>query len=359
MKRVAVLIPGMMGSSLSIDVGTSNPDILWDDDFRTNYRLLLQDPKRLVWTGKTADASVMREAHAGWWAPKYKLWNRTIEYLDQHNEFSLPDAQLHFGYDWRQSLLESSDLLHDKLTVCAGHDVALEAPYGSDVRFVVIAHSMGGVLARVAIGLGKLDPSWINKMFLVGSPLRGAPQAFHSLYGDIAPLPLFITLVKLFRGRNQQRFLSRFRECLQSFPSAYQLLPHVDWWYLFYGPSDRRNALGEGVIPLRYREHAREAHEAIKDGTAILERAKVPVFAIFTKVHFKAQTEIEYRVTPNNASYSVDEVLGRSVYGDGTVPMESARDTLTRATRCDLESVDHLTMCHDSKVVARLAANIN
>jgi hypothetical protein len=356
MARMAVLIPGIMGSSLRYDDGTGQHRILWDKDFRTNYANLLRDPKLLAWTGKTAHACLLREAHAGWIYPKYKLWNRTIDFLDRHQDFQ--NAQLHFGYDWRQSLLGTADILCARLSTEIGDDVAKSSSNRSAPRFVMIAHSMGGVLVRVALGLQKLHPSWLDRLFVIGAPLRGAPQALHSLYGDISPLPLLVTLIRLLRGPNQQRFLEYFRECMQSFPSAYQLLPHIDCWYLYYGSNDRRNALQEGNIPEVHREHAREAHEATRGGAAILERAGIPVFCLFTKVHFQEQTELEYRVHPRPMGYAIDEVLARTDYGDGTVPMESARDTVTHATLLDLVSVTHATMCNDRKVVDRLRNHI-
>ena len=99
------------------------------------------------------------------------------------------------------------------------------------MRFNVIAHSMGGLIARYAamygdadIPRGRLRPTWagarnFDKIFLLGTPNEGSVQALDSLLNGFS----------LFGGGLNLPFvqnLSRFD--VFTIPSIFQLLPHED-----------------------------------------------------------------------------------------------------------------------------------
>ncbi len=91
-----------------------------------------------------------------------------------------------FAYDWRRDNVESARLL-------VGRVEALKQKLGRpDLRFNVVAHSMGGLVARYAAMYGDRDlppegaqpqPDWagasfVSKIFMFGTPNEGSAEAF-------------------------------------------------------------------------------------------------------------------------------------------------------------------------------------
>jgi pimeloyl-ACP methyl ester carboxylesterase len=121
-----------------------------------------------------------------------------------------------FPYDWRQDNVEQSRGLHALID-------AIRADYGdAGLRVDIVAHSMGGLIARYYLRYGPHDvldgmPSLISlygtnrirKLILLGTPNFGAVSALH---GYLAGEPVG---------------LGRIRpETLATLPSGYQLFPH-------------------------------------------------------------------------------------------------------------------------------------
>lgn len=129
-----------------------------------------------------------------------------------------------FAYDWRRDNVENARLLTRKM-------VELKQKSGKPtLRFNVIAHSMGGVIARYAAMYGdedlppageKLSPTWIgaknlNKIFMFGTPNEGSMSAFESLLtGYYVPLPT---------GRLKIGSLNS--KVIFTSPAVFELLPH-------------------------------------------------------------------------------------------------------------------------------------
>ena len=132
-----------------------------------------------------------------------------------------------FAYDWRRDNVESARLLVKRVE-------ALKLKLGRpDLRFNVVAHSMGGLVARYAAMYGDRDlppagsaprPDWagadfINKIFMFGTPNAGSAEAFAIL------LEGYSVTEGLRRRVHLLNKLSR--EDVMTAPSIYQLLPHA------------------------------------------------------------------------------------------------------------------------------------
>jgi pimeloyl-ACP methyl ester carboxylesterase len=132
-----------------------------------------------------------------------------------------------FAYDWRRDNAESARRLAAKI---AALKQRLNRP---DLRFDIIAHSMGGLIARYFAMYGDQDvldqpqpqPDWrgaehVNRLILFGTPNAGSMDALRSLiYGysvTEADKPRFI----LFRSLG--------RAMIFTAPAVYQLLPRND-----------------------------------------------------------------------------------------------------------------------------------
>ncbi|MFL6373308.1 MAG: esterase/lipase family protein [Pyrinomonadaceae bacterium] len=127
-----------------------------------------------------------------------------------------------FPYDWRRDNVENAQLLMRRIQAVK---LRLRKP---NLKFDIIAHSMGGLIARYAAMYGSADlpvgnpvPTWagassINKLMLFGTPNEGSFVAFDALLnGEPLILGHKLPLVDDFRA-----------EDIFTLPSIYQLLPH-------------------------------------------------------------------------------------------------------------------------------------
>ena len=133
-----------------------------------------------------------------------------------------------FAYDWRRDIVESAQKLNQfikekKIYV----EKELEKRFGitdHDVKFDIVAHSMGGLVARYFMRYGDQDlPSdgslpqlnwagskFVNRLIMVGTPNGGTLDA----------------LLKLIQGYHPALLLPRYPPAvLGTMPSLYEMLP--------------------------------------------------------------------------------------------------------------------------------------
>ena len=131
-----------------------------------------------------------------------------------------------FPYDWRRDNVETS---RDFLKRVEDLKRKLNRP---DLKFNIIAHSMGGLVARYAAMYGDADlppddvqpvPTWagaahISKIFMFGTPNEGSADAFVTLLDGYSVTEGL---------RRRIRLLNKLsREDALTAPSMFQLLPH-------------------------------------------------------------------------------------------------------------------------------------
>ena len=349
--RIVMLVPGIMGSVLSY-----NGQEIWSEDFSANYRLLANSAAKLTWQGNPANAEIMERAFTtnriglGQVLPfllQHKIWTRTIRHVEQHPKFG-SSRLIKFGYDWRDSLRNSARRL--------GQEAA--GRLGSRQKIVFIAHSMGGLLVRVAIGQGDVDAADVDRVIQIGSPLRGAPSAFSALHGTVR-MPFLPEFMKLLHGKRSGVYLKNFHECTKTFPSAEELLPHEDWRFIRHvGKTRIINPLKDSVFDATRRRNVKAVHSLITRAGEILDQAGIPSHCIYTDTHVE-RTETEFRVARatdkwGNTTYEIRQT-DTSSNGDGTVPSQSARGTDLKDFRAPVIDVAHPFMCEDRKVVGLLS----
>lgn len=132
------------------------------------------------------------------------------------------DVYYVFPYDWRRDNVETAHLLIQKMAAVRR---ALRRP---NLKFDIVAHSMGGLIARYAAMYGMSDlpvgppvPNWsganyIDKLMMFGTPNEGSFTAFEALL-DGSPVVADRKLPLIDDFRTEDVF---------SIPSIYQLLPH-------------------------------------------------------------------------------------------------------------------------------------
>ncbi len=133
-----------------------------------------------------------------------------------------------FPYDWRRDNVENAKRLHAFLEERRGYvRRELERRYGAkvpEVRFDIVAHSMGGLLTRYFLQYGDADLpadgslpplTWagarhVDRVVLVGTPNAGSVRALADLVNGVSFGPFLPTYEPAVVG---------------NFPSVYQLLP--------------------------------------------------------------------------------------------------------------------------------------
>ena len=178
---------------------------------------------------------IVREIQLIKFTPKVEVYQKLIETLQADGfteakiDFPEPggdaDTFYVFPYDWRLDNVENAHLLLQKLDNLRAK---LNRP---DLKFNVIAHSMGGLIARYAAMYGNADltsraarATWkgapyFNTLSLVATPNAGATGALDSMINGFS---LFGS------GKLNLPFVQNLsRADLFTIPSIYQLLPHA------------------------------------------------------------------------------------------------------------------------------------
>ncbi|MED3789993.1 hypothetical protein P4576_22740 [Peribacillus frigoritolerans] len=146
---------------------------------------------------------------------KFNIYKRIVDKLKGW----FPSNAETFGYDWRDDAKSNSEILVEEIK-------DLYSKNNVDEKVTIVAHSMGGIIAKLAIfelnkqGLIHL----VDKLITIGTPWLGAPDALKVLsYGENG----------IFRGTDTiSQFMddSRMMELSRQYPSAYQLLPNKAYY---------------------------------------------------------------------------------------------------------------------------------
>ena len=231
-KAPIIIIPGLTGSEL---VNDKTGEVAWykskrpkDDDLR-----LPISPNLTRNRDSLVPRDVIRSLKLLKILPETEIYERLIDALEKRGGYTegkwdnptikgYEDTFYVFAYDWRRDNVENARLLVRKIENLKR---LLKRP---DLKFNVIAHSNGGLLARYAamygntdLPVGKPKPTWIgekyfDKVFLLGTPNEGSLQA----------LDILLNGVSLIKGINLPFVPDLSRFDIFTLPSVYQVLPH-------------------------------------------------------------------------------------------------------------------------------------
>jgi hypothetical protein len=229
-----------------------------------------------------------------------------------------PSAVGEFAYDWRLPVAHNAVLLAEEarkhLQLWRRHPAQIAArkntPDGDEARLIIVAHSMGGLLARhLSLIQGASDE--VRATLTLGTPFYGAPKAALVLSsGRGAPLPLPARKV---------------RDLVATLPGVHDLLPVfrcVDT-----GREARRLTPGDVAGFGGDRDLAEQSARWYDSVSNVVPAGHVQVVGAHQptvqalKIRDGMVTGHAYtcRPTAGNAIERVD------LYGDGTVPRESAQ----------------------------------
>lgn len=228
-----IVIPGLTGSEL---INRKTGAEVWfkprrakDDDIR-----LPITPNIAANRDNLVPRDIIRSVKLFKLLPETEIYERLIDALSTRwgyreakwttaSKQDAADTFFLFPYDWRRDNVENARLLVRRIET-------LKRRLGKPgLKFNVISHSMGGLIARYAAMYGNTElpaanprPTWIgarhfDKIFLVGTPNQGSVEALSSFLEGASFLGGGINIPFI-------RDIDRFD--VFTIPSVYQLLPH-------------------------------------------------------------------------------------------------------------------------------------
>jgi len=183
-----ILVPGIMGSQLGLRrAAPLPPDVLWIDPIdiergRLNV-LRLPDSPAVVPLGVVLFSYLRLKL-------RLRAHGLTVECHD---------------YDWRRPVAE------------LGRELAARLRATDASRLALVAHSMGGLLARVALAQPAIPH--VERVVLLGTPNCGSFAAVQALRGTYAVVR---KIARLVRNASAESLTT---QVFSSFPSLYDLLP--------------------------------------------------------------------------------------------------------------------------------------
>jgi hypothetical protein len=219
-----IVVPGIMGSELKVK---ENQRTIWG----------LRDPRWYVgaWTtgrplnelalsdeeqsGKYGRIEATRSLRFPAFAPILRGFEPYTRMLDMLRRATChPAAVIEFPYDWRLPVRYTANLLadaaHKHLETWRTHPACVAARRASgdvdEARLVIVAHSMGGLLARhLSLIPGASDE--VRRTLTLGAPFYGAPKA--------------ALMLATGRGLPVRLPAGRVRRLAATLPGLYDLLP--------------------------------------------------------------------------------------------------------------------------------------
>ena len=235
-KRPIIVIPGILGSEL---INSKTGEHVWPTPFRTSQEGLPMNPDLSLNTDALVPGKIVETVKLARILPEVYVYRdlldalrRYVGYRDGNWENPSADGDRDtfyvFAYDWRKDNVGNARELMRRVT-------HLKEKLGRpDLRFNIVAHSMGGLIARYAAMYGDVDlpnsdqeiqPTWagaihINKIVMIGVPNEGSADALATLidgYSITEGLRRRVPLLNKLTAEDAVRT-----------PSVFQLLPHRD-----------------------------------------------------------------------------------------------------------------------------------
>lgn len=238
-KAPIIIIPGLTGSEL---VNNKTGEVVWfklrrakEDDLR-----LPISPNLARNRDNLVPGDIIRSVQIIRFLPETEIYERLTDALEKRgykegkwdapSKDGFEDTFYAFAYDWRRDNVENARLLMRKIDALKRK---LKKP---KLKFNIIGHSMGGLIARYAAMYGNADlprgtprPTWagardIEKIFLLGTPNEGTVYALKALIDGFSYIG---------GGLNLPFIQNISRYDTFTIPSLYQLLPYEKTYFAF------------------------------------------------------------------------------------------------------------------------------
>ncbi len=242
-KTPVIIIPGILGCRL---VDRRTGETVWPDLRGDGAEMALPIKARFLVENmdEIVAAGVLEKTSVGPLLPPISIYGPLLKTLENNGgyrrgSFNAPsrigdtDTYYIFAYDWRRDIVESSRALGRKIEELKGR---LGRP---DLRFDIVAHSMGGLVARYYAMYGDRDvldnpgalPDWsgarnLNKIVMIGTPNAGSMNAFRVLLRGHSPAESTRPSVGFLRRVKRKILATQISPgVVFTVPAVYQLLP--------------------------------------------------------------------------------------------------------------------------------------
>lgn len=233
-KRPVIVIPGILGSEL---INSKTGQTIWPSAFRSSNEGLPINPNLETNRDDLVPGKILETVRFAKILPEVYVYRDLLEALRRYagyrqTDWDNPgvdgdrDTFYVFSYDWRRDNVANARDLVQRMQRLKQR---LQRP---DLKFNIIAHSMGGLIARYAAMYGDADlppddveirPTWlgaahISKIVMIGTPNEGSSDAFATLmegYSINEGLRRRVPLLNKLTAEDAART-----------PSVFQLMPH-------------------------------------------------------------------------------------------------------------------------------------
>ena len=247
-KRPVIVIPGILGTEL---MNPKTGETVWPSAFRTSQEGLPISPDLAANRDDLVPGKIIETVKLARVLPEVYVYRDLLVALRRYagyrdGDWNNPAADGYedtfyvFPYDWRQDNVSNARELIRRISQLK---TKLQRP---DLKFNIVAHSMGGLIARYAAmygdadlppGDGPIQPTWlgaahISKIVMIGVPNEGSTDAFATLVEGYSITEGLRRRVPLLNKLTAEDVVSA--------PAVFQLMPH--------GPAVR--FLDENLKPL-------------------------------------------------------------------------------------------------------------
>jgi pimeloyl-ACP methyl ester carboxylesterase len=229
-----IVIPGILGTEL---LNPKTGETVWPSAFRTSQEGLPISPDLTANRDELVPGKIIETVKLARLLPEVYVYRDLLLALRSYagyrdGDWNNPSLDGHqdtfyvFPYDWRQDNVSNARELIRRIGQLK---TKLQRP---DLKFNIVAHSMGGLIARYAAmygdadlpaGNGPIQPTWagaahIGKIVMIGVPNEGSAEAFATIvegYSITEGLRRRVPLLNKLTAEDVVRT-----------PSVFQLLPH-------------------------------------------------------------------------------------------------------------------------------------
>jgi len=233
-KRPVIVIPGILGSEL---INPKTGETVWPSAFRTSQEGLPISTDLAANRDDLVPGKIVETVKLARLLPEVYVYRDLLDALRRYagyreGDWENPAADGYqdtfyvFSYDWRQDNVRNARELVRRIESLKNR---LRRP---DLKFNIVAHSMGGLVARYAAmygdadlpeGDGPIQPTWlgaahISKIVMIGAPNEGSADAFATLiegYSITEGLRRRVPLLNKLTAEDAVRT-----------PSVFQIMPH-------------------------------------------------------------------------------------------------------------------------------------
>jgi pimeloyl-ACP methyl ester carboxylesterase len=336
MHEVCVILPGIGGSVLN-----QNHRTVWDVSDRTFLRACLtrgETFQQLTLAAPDADDDITpgNLIHGAMVIPGFWNYGDYRPFTKFLERLFGADNVVGFAYDWRRSNARSASQLKTFIN-------ALLAQRPTGAKAVLVAHSMGGLVARRYLAC-ESGYEHCSMLVTIGTPYQGAAKALTAIASGVTKIP----------GRTG----ARLHTMLRSFPSVHELLPIYP---CIMGPADnpddRHNLvdhLPDEIGSTGLYDAACSFHATTQQAVVALGTGMPPTLTVVGQQQptpTLAQVVNGHVTVLPDAKWATPQGLVRGA-GDGTVPRISSQppEWGLDTTRAHTVPARHINLPSDSSM---------